>query len=41
MKRTKHTADFKLEAAEEILEKSHSATDFARPPGVPVDLLYT
>jgi transposase-like protein len=29
MKRTKYTAEFKLEAVKQILEKGHSATDVA------------
>ncbi len=41
MKRTKYTAEFKLEAVKQILEKGHSATDVARHLGVPVGLLYT
>ena len=41
MKRTKYTAEFKLEAVKQILEKGHSATDVASRLGVPVGLLYT
>ncbi len=40
MKRTKYTADFKLEALKQILEKGHSATDVASRLGVPVGPLY-
>lgn len=41
MKRTKYTAEFKLEAVKQIIEKGHSATEFASRLGVPVGLLYT
>ena len=41
MKRTKYTAEFKLEAVKQILEKGHSATEVASRLGVPVGLLYT
>ncbi|WP_277540856.1 IS3 family transposase [Polynucleobacter sphagniphilus] len=41
MKRTKYTAEFKLEAVKQILEKGHSATEVAGRLGVPVGLLYT
>ena len=41
MKRTKYTAEFKLEAFKQILEKGYSATDVASRLGVPVGLLYT
>lgn len=40
MKRTKYTAEFKLEAFKQILEKGHSATDVASRLDVPVGLLY-
>jgi transposase len=38
MKRTKYTAEFKLEAVKQIIEKDHSATEVASRLGVPVDL---
>ncbi len=41
MKRTKYTAEFKLEAVKQIIEKGHSATEVASRLGVPVGLLYT
>lgn len=41
MKRTKYTAEFKLEAVKQITEKGHSATEVASRLGVPVGLLYT
>ena len=41
MKRTKYTAEFKLEIVKQILEKGHSVTDVASRLGVPVVLLYT
>lgn len=40
MKRTKYTAEFKLEAVKQIIEKGHSATEVASRLGVPVGLLY-
>jgi len=41
MKRTKYTAEFKLEAVKQILDKGHSATEVSSRLGVPVGLLYT
>jgi len=41
MKRTKYTAEFKLEAVKQIIEKGHSATEVSSRLGVPVGLLYT
>jgi transposase-like protein len=41
MKRTKYTAEFKLEAAKQIPEKGHLTTDVANRLGVSVGLLYT
>ena len=41
MKWTKYTAEFKLEAVKQILDKGHSATEVSSRLGVPVGLLYT
>ena len=41
MKRTKYTAEFKLEAVKQILDKGHSAVEVSSRLGVPVGLLYT
>jgi transposase len=41
MKRAKYTAEFKLEAVKQIIEKGHSAPEVSSRLGVPVGLLYT
>ncbi len=41
MKRTKYTAEFKLEAVKQIVDKGHSAVEVSSRLGVPVGLLYT
>ena len=41
MKRTKYTAEFKVEAVKQIIEKGHSATEVSSRLGIPVGLLYT
>ena len=41
MKRTKYTAEFKLEAVKQITEKGHPAIEVASRLGIPIGLLYT
>ena len=41
MKRTKYTAEFKLEAVKQIVDKGHSAVEVSSRLGVPVGLLYS
>ena len=41
MKRTKYTAEFKLEAVKQIIEKRHPDLEASSRFGVPVGLLYT
>ena len=41
MKRTQYTAEFKIEAVKQVIDKGHSVVDVAKRLGIGEGLLYT